>query len=136
MERRSFLRRIAVLLGAVVSFVFLVPVMKFLAPQKLEAQAEKITINKSEIPYGEAMEVAFNGTPLIVINRKGKGFIALSRVCTHLGCLVGYNRDDEELVCPCHAANFSLEGSVISGPAPSPLESFPLKVEADHIIIG
>ena len=136
MERRSFLKRTAGVLGATVSLVFLVPVMKFLAPQKLEAVAEKITINKSEIPYGAAKEVSFNGTPLIVINRKGKGFIALSRVCTHLGCLVGYNREDEELVCPCHAANFSLEGNVISGPAPSPLKSFPLKVEADHLIIG
>lgn len=136
MERRNFLKRIAGLLGALVSFVFLVPVMKFLGPQKLEAKADRITISKGEIPYGAAKEISFNGTPLIVINRKGKGFIALSRVCTHLGCLVGYNRDAGELVCPCHAGIFSLEGNVISGPAPSALESFPLKVEADNIIIG
>ncbi len=136
MERRNFLKRIAGGLSAVVSFVFLIPVLKFLAPQKMEAKADQITINKKDIPYGAALEVAFNGTPLIVINRKGKGFIALSRVCTHLGCLVGYNRDAEMLVCPCHAAKFSLEGNVISGPAPSPLKSFPLKVEADHILIG
>ena len=123
-------------LSAVATFVFVVPVLKFLAPQRLQAQGEKIIIKKSEIPYGAAKEISLNGKPIIVINRKGKGYIALSRVCTHLGCLVGYNREDGELVCPCHAANFSLEGNVISGPAPAALESFPLKVEADEIVIG
>ncbi len=136
MERRSFLKKMTGLLGATVSLIFLVPGVKFLAPQKLESSSVRVSINKNEIPYGAAKEVALNGTPVIVINRKGKGFIALSRVCTHLGCLVGYNRDAEELVCPCHAAFFSLEGKVISGPAPSPLKSFPLRVEADSIIIG
>lgn len=124
------------MLGAATAFVFAVPVLKFLAPQRLQGQAEKIIIKKSEIPYGAAKEVSFGDTPLIVINRKGKGYIALTRVCTHLGCLVRYKRKDEKLVCPCHAAVFSLEGYVISGPAPSPLKSFPLKVEADKIIVG
>ena len=136
MERRSFLKKLSTLLGAVATFVFVVPVVKFLAPQRLYTRAEKVIISKSEIPYGAAKEISFNDTPIIVINRKGKGFIALSRVCTHLGCLVGYNRTDEQLVCPCHAAIFSLEGYVISGPAPTALKSFPLKVEADQIIVG
>ena len=136
MERRSFLKKLSAMLGAATTFVFAVPVLKFLAPQRLQPQAEKIIIKKSEIPYGAAKEVSFGVTPLIVINRKGKGYIALSRVCTHLGCLVGFNRKDEQLVCPCHAAIFSLEGNVISGPAPTALKSFPLKVEADEIIIG
>jgi len=128
--------RIAGGLGALASLVFIVPVVKFLSPQKIEARADKVIINKSDIPYGAAMEVSYNSTPLIVINRKGKGLIALSRVCTHLGCLVGFNREDQDLVCPCHAAKYSLEGNVISGPAPRALKSYPIQVEADKIIIG
>jgi len=136
MERRSFLKKLSTILGAATTFVFAVPVFKFLAPQRLQGQAEKIIIKKSEIPYGTAKEVSFGVTPLVVINRRGKGYIALTRVCTHLGCLVRYDRKDEKLVCPCHAAVYSLEGNVISGPAPTALKSFPLKVEADEIIVG
>ena len=95
-----------------------------------------LTINKDEIPTGTAKEFFFNETPLVVINRRGSGFIALSRVCTHLGCLVGYDKFNGKLVCPCHAGEFDLEGRVLSGPATKSLQRYSLKITADQITIG
>ena len=48
----------------------------------------------------------------------------------------GYNRIDNELVCPCHAGVFNLQGNVLSGPAPRPLTQLALKITADKVTLG
>lgn len=135
-ERRKVLKRILAFLGATSLGAFLYPILKFLNPPESRTQSQSVIISKSDIPPGTAKEVIFNDTPAIIINRKGKGFVAFSRVCTHMGCLVGYNRIANELVCPCHAGVFNLEGNVLSGPAPRPLTRLPLKITADKVTLG
>ena len=48
-------------------------------------------------------------------------FIALSAVCTHLGCNVRWRREESRFACPCHAGFYDPNGDVISGPPPRPL---------------
>lgn len=136
MERRQILKTSLAFLGTTTLISFVYPASKFLIPPKSRAEDSQLTINKDEIPLGTAKEIIFNETPLVVINRRGSGFIALSRVCTHLGCLVGYDKFNNKLVCPCHAGEFDLEGNVLSGPATKALPRYPLKITADQITIG
>jgi len=136
MERRQLLKTSLAFLGTTTLISFVYPASKFLVRPKSSVPDAPLTINKNEIPTGTAKEIVFNETPLVVINRRGSGFIALSRVCTHLGCLVGYDKFNNKLVCPCHAGEFDLEGRVLSGPATKPLLRYPLKVAADQITIG
>ena len=112
------------------------PASKFLIPPKSTAKDAQITIEKDQIPPGTAKEVTYNEIPLVIINRRGSGFIALSRVCTHLGCLVGYDSFNNKLVCPCHAGEFDLEGNVLTGPATKALQRYPLKISAKQLTIG
>jgi len=50
-------------------------------------------------------------------------FTAMTAVCTHEGCTItGF--DSASFVCPCHGSAFSTSGSVVRGPANSPLARF------------
>lgn len=48
----------------------------------------------------------------------------VSARCTHLGCLVGFNRAERAWECPCHGSRFGVDGSVLQGPATAPLRRY------------
>ncbi len=136
MKRRKVLGILLAVLGSSAAGSLAYPLLRFFAPPPRGTKPSTISIKKSEIRLGEAREIVLDSKPVIVINRYEKGFIALSKVCTHLGCLVEYDKGLRKLVCPCHAGTFDLEGNVLSGPPPRPLPTVPLKVEGDLITIG
>jgi ubiquinol-cytochrome c reductase iron-sulfur subunit len=62
-----------------------------------------------------------------------QGYVAYSKLCTHLGCPVGlYEQELELLVCPCHQSMFNVANGAMPtfGPAPRPLPQLPLMVDA------
>jgi ubiquinol-cytochrome c reductase iron-sulfur subunit len=66
-----------------------------------------------------------------------KGYVAYSKVCTHLGCPVGlYEQELQLLVCPCHQSMFNVTNGAIPqfGPAPRPLPQLPIYIDADGFI--
>jgi cytochrome b6-f complex iron-sulfur subunit len=135
-NRRAFLQKSLAFLGLTTLASFLFPLYKFFSPPAGEAGAKQLVLNKKELPAGDAKDIVFNNTPCIVINRPDRGYVVLSRVCTHLGCLVDYQKEKQRLLCPCHGGTYDLSGSVTSGPPPKPLQHFPIRVEGDSVIIG
>lgn len=78
----------------------------------------------ASIPVGGAIGFQdAQGTPAILVRTGQQQVAAFSRVCTHAGCLVGYDQQAEMIVCPCHGAEFDpRQGArVVAGPAPTPL---------------
>ncbi|MGE5173369.1 MAG: ubiquinol-cytochrome c reductase iron-sulfur subunit [Betaproteobacteria bacterium] len=137
MKRRKFLKITLAFLGSVTSASFAYSLLKFLVAIPAKAvDSKKIMIHKSEVPYGGAKNIIYGDTPVIIINRPEKGFIAFSRTCTHLGCLIEFSKSNQKIICPCHAGTYDLDGLVEAGPPPRPLTTIPLKIEGDTIIIG
>ena len=75
-----------------------------------------------------------------LVTQKGRehwapdGYVAYSKVCTHLGCPVGlYEQQLELLVCPCHQSMFNIRNGAVPqfGPAPRPLPQLPLYFDGD-----
>ena len=71
----------------------------------------------------------------IIIFNTGNGFLALSSVCTHRGCAVEYDHSSGNVPCPCHGSVFSTTGSVMNGPAESPLKKYDIAQEGDILTI-
>ncbi|MGB8991992.1 MAG: ubiquinol-cytochrome c reductase iron-sulfur subunit [Desulfobaccales bacterium] len=136
MDRRRFLKLLASILGLSGLGAFLYPLMRFLQPIEATIAAKKVNVPLKEIPVGVTKDLLIRGVPSIIIHTSDKGYIALSRVCTHLGCLVNYHKERQIFICPCHAGIYDLEGNVISGPPPRPLEKFTVQVKGNDIVIG
>ncbi len=64
------------------------------------------------------------------------GFVVLSAVCSHLGCLVNYNKGKKEFQCPCHGGRYDLTGRNIAGPPPAPLTKLPYRIENGTVLVG
>jgi Rieske Fe-S protein len=50
--------------------------------------------------------------------------VILSSRCTHLSCQVNWHPDSRSFVCPCHDASFDINGEVLAGPPPKPLDVY------------
>ncbi|HTU37371.1 MAG TPA: Rieske 2Fe-2S domain-containing protein [Acidimicrobiales bacterium] len=67
------------------------------------------------------------------------GYVAYSKLCTHLGCPVGlYEQELELLVCPCHQSMFNVRNGAVPqfGPAPRPLPQLPLMFNDDGFLVA
>jgi len=69
------------------------------------------------------------------IQRKKDGLVAIVAVCTHLGCVPKLMMDENRIMCSCHGTAFTMEGDVISGPAPVPLYRAAITLADDGQII-
>jgi cytochrome b6-f complex iron-sulfur subunit len=136
MKRRGFLQLLTSILGLTALGAFAYPLFRFLLPVESLTKVKSVTIPKGEVPVNTTKDLMIGPTPVIIIHARDKGFLAFSKVCTHLGCLVKYDKERQIFICPCHAGEFNLEGNVISGPPPRPLQKFAVRVDGDNIVIG
>jgi Rieske Fe-S protein len=60
---------------------------------------------------------------------------AMSSSCAHLGCSVSFNREKGQFLCPCHNGVFGIDGTVVSGPAPKPLEQLAVRVDRARVLV-
>ncbi len=121
---------------------FLWELVKFIRPPQELIEGGgggKITvIPAADLPPDHSKVVRHEGK-LVVVVRQANAVYALSAVCTHLGCIVHWHdpKAGDNLFCPCHEAIFDLKsGKVLAGPAPSPLQTYPVKLVQDQILIG
>lgn len=63
------------------------------------------------------------------------GILALWQRCTHLGCTVPWRKDEKQFHCPCHSSLYNTRGEVIGGPAPRPLDLFPMEVVDGNLVV-
>ena len=64
------------------------------------------------------------------------GLLALWQRCTHLGCTVPWREDEALFHCPCHSSIFDSQGEVISGPAPRPMDLFPIEIIDSEVLVN
>ena len=63
------------------------------------------------------------------------GLLAVWQRCTHLGCTVPWRADEKQFHCPCHSSLYNTRGEVIGGPAPRPLDLFPITLVDGNLVV-
>lgn len=138
LTRRDFLAVAKRFLQAIGALAIIGPVIAYFFPAKLEEMpSEPVLVSKEgDLPVGESRTVSFGRYPALVIHTSD-GLRAYSAVCTHFACIVKWDPQLGQIVCPCHDGYFDpLDGSVISGPPPEPLLTLSVAVENGDIYVG
>lgn len=144
-DRRRFLKTIAKLFFLALSVLAGVVYLLFAYPVKIR---KKKTIyvyacDEDELPvrgvrqyYIKYLLSDKTAIRKIFIVKTDTELFSLLPVCTHLGCLVTWQRPAERFVCPCHSGRYDINGKVVAGPPPAPLNRLPLKIENERVLIG
>jgi menaquinol-cytochrome c reductase iron-sulfur subunit len=120
-----------------------------LFPPKAHKEGEWVeAADLSNIPTGTPTEVSFQhnrvdgwrvtsekATAWVVKNAANQ-VTAFAPQCTHLGCAYHWDDKSHNFVCPCHTSAFSIDGKVLGGPAPRPLDRYAVKVDGNKLQIG
>lgn len=144
MNRRDFLKKMIKAFFAVITAIVFSSLI-YIYPSKIrKKELQYIYImDEDELPRRGVRRVEFNVKidDRIIANRafiaiNDYGLTAFSSVCTHLGCLVNWDNNKSEFLCPCHGGKFDINGTVIAGPPPMPLTRLPLEIKDGKVYVG
>lgn len=135
-DRRKFLGASLAGIAVAAGGAALWPVFRYLTPQSGTTANSKVLIPVRDVPEREAKFFEYAGSSAVLIRKNDGALIALSAVCTHLGCIVQWEKDKQTFICPCHAGHYTPDGAVISGPPPKPLARLPVSVADGVITVG
>lgn len=149
-SRRDFMKLTISVIGGVIGLSWAIPAVAYLVEPALKTnQGEgwiqlgstaKIevgvpTLFKVNIQRQTGWVTNEEELSAYVLTEDAREFIAMSNVCTHLGCRVRWIADKQGFYCPCHNGVFAKDGTVISGPPPRPLTRYEVKVENGQLFI-
>ena len=150
LSRRNFLAIAIGAIGAVIGVVIAIPAVAYVVGPALKRKTSENwvrlgptskvelgtpTLFKTTIERQTGWILTEEELSIYILTEDGRDYIALSNICTHLGCRVRWITDQGQYFCPCHNAAFDKIGLVVSGPPPRPLDRYETKVEDDQLYI-
>ena len=69
------------------------------------------------------------------VKKSDSDITVYSPICPHLGCRYQWHPDRNLFICPCHHSEFNIDGKVVSGPAPRPLDTLPKKIVNENLFV-
>jgi menaquinol-cytochrome c reductase iron-sulfur subunit len=153
-DRRFFVKAAAVVIGGFISiFPLAVGLKVFFDPlrrQRKDAGLIRVApldaVPDDEVPrlfsiVAERVD-AWNRFPnepigaVYLLRKQGQDTpTAFTATCPHLGCFVGYDAAQRDFQCPCHTSAFALDGQVLKGPSPRPLDTLPCEVKDGDVFV-
>ncbi|MBI2859762.1 MAG: ubiquinol-cytochrome c reductase iron-sulfur subunit [Chloroflexi bacterium] len=149
-SRRRFLRDVILGAAGIVTASLLYPAIRYFLYPALRPEQPRPFVpiaSIDAIPEGQPTfltyeEHAKEGWATVtkskgawVLNRGGGNVTVYSPYCTHLGCPYSWNAGESRFFCPCHGGVFDIEGNVIAGPPPRPLDRLDSQIENGTLMI-
>lgn len=136
--RREFLNY--VLGGGFLAFLTssVYPLLRYLTPPQGSetAVSSVVAAKKGELLPNSSKIFKFGDKPGLLVNTTRGELLAFTAVCTHLNCTVQYDPEAHLIWCPCHNGRFDLNGAVISGPPPRPLEKYVVNARGEDVVVS
>jgi menaquinol-cytochrome c reductase iron-sulfur subunit len=143
MGRRDFMKAVIAAVSGVIGAAIGLPAIAYVVGPALQKEADEWirlgSVNKVEVNIPTLFKTVIEKQTgwinaeeefsVYVLTANSRDFVAMSNICTHLGCKVRWIPDQDGFFCPCHNGVFAKDGSVVSGPPPRPLDRFESKVE-------
>lgn len=141
LSRRDFIRVTTGIVGGLIAAAVGVPAIAYLLDPAFQAGAKEGWVpigNVADMQVGKPYPFSFtrvqvNGWERTSTSRGGfairrsddpNDLLILNSRCTHLACTVNWHEETQSFLCPCHDAQFSMEGAVLGGPPPRPLDRY------------
>jgi len=148
--RRAFHLAVVYILGAVIGLAMAIPtVLYLLVPPRVRKESGWIDAGDvSQLTPGVPVALSFQESRLDgwrlmtekktawVVKEPDSRIVAFGPQCTHLACAYHWEMESGKFVCPCHGSVFSIDGKVLEGPAPRPLDRYMTKIENNRLQIG
>ena len=149
-SRRDFVKVVTATLSGIMGAAMGIPIIGYLIDPALNVQTSEAWIPLGPLenyPVGSPKPFSFTRSNIngwektvnsyggFVIRKSENDILALSNRCTHLSCSVNWVEEKQEFICPCHDAQFDIEGNVNAGPPPTPLDHFETKVEEGNLFV-
>jgi Rieske Fe-S protein len=133
-DRRSLLNWfLGTSFGALIASI-LYPVARYVTPPRVpEATANEVEageVNDPDLREKGFKIVRFGADPVILVRAADERFYAFSATCTHLDCIVGFQKEQNRLWCNCHGGAYDLTGRNVAGPPPRPLAPYKVNLVA------
>ena len=150
LSRRDFTKIVMAFLGTVMGAFIGVPIIGYIISPALKAIEVDDWISLGALdgyPIGIPTLFSFTRSKVngwerttssfgVFVLRKSESELKVfSNVCTHLSCRVSWSEEAEAYLCPCHDASFDIEGEIIHGPPPRPMDEYEFKIEEGDILI-
>jgi len=148
--RRSFYISVINLLGAVIAAALAIPAAAYLLIRSKDTEDTGLSevADLSQLTIGKPQEIIYvrkrvDGWHKVtekastwLVRTDEHSVVAFNPACTHLACAYHWDAPAHRFICPCHASAFSIDGKVLAGPAPRPLDRYVAKVQEGKILIG
>lgn len=148
--RRGFYAVLINLFGGLIAAMIAIPAAAYLMIKpKSSGGDDMIEIaDVASLDVGQPKEVVYfrkrvdgwkvtkEKTTAWVVKNAGGDVVAFDPACTHLACAYHWESTQKEFLCPCHTSVFSVDGKVVSGPAPRPLDRYVSKIEGGKLLIS
>ena len=149
-DRRSFFLRSIYSLWGVMGATLAVPSIIYLFfPPKAKkenlwvkaADLSKLAVNTpEEVVFRrnrvDGWKISSEKATAWIVKKSDNQVVAFAPQCTHLGCAYHWDERRNGFLCPCHSSVFSIEGKVLGGPAPRPLDRYSVRLEGDGLMVG
>ena len=149
LDRRAFHLTVIYGVWGLISAALAVPAAVYLLFPKSSKEGEWVEAGDvSQLKPGEPEEMKFRRnrtdgwkvssekTTAWVVKTPDNQLVAFAPQCTHLGCAYHWDDGAKNFLCPCHTSTFSIDGKVLTGPAPRPLDRYAVKLDGSKVMIG